>query len=140
MTVIKKYTVLFYIVQIYCSSLHTTYIKMFDCKQCLKVNISAFFSGVRKWVILEPSIFLFLMSARMVYFTRQNLYLDVVCMQMKTLNCASMSQVDQDNFVQWNLKINLVRHGSSTSGSSKYDINCSANWTLWSFSSLHYIR
>ena len=31
----------------------------------------------RRWIILEPAIFLFLASARMVYFTRTNLFIEV---------------------------------------------------------------
>ena len=53
-----------------------------------------FLSFLNKWIILEPSIFLFLMSARMVYFTRQNLFIDVVCTGMADQNtCQNMSQV-----------------------------------------------
>ena len=36
---------------------------------------------------------LFLMSARMVYFTRLNLFLDVVCREMKNLTCDNLTQV-----------------------------------------------
>ena len=51
---------------------------------------------LNKWIILEPSIFLFLMSARMVYFTRQNLFIDVVCTGMADQNtCQNMTQVTQ---------------------------------------------
>lgn len=50
---------------------------------------------VKKWIILEPSIFLFLMSARMVYFTRQNLFLEVVCTSMADINtCHNMTEVN----------------------------------------------
>ena len=53
---------------------------------------------LNKWIILEPSIFLFLMSARMVYFTRQNLFIDVVCMGMANQHtCQNMTQVGQKN-------------------------------------------
>ena len=49
---------------------------------------------LNKWIILEPSIFLFLMSARMVYFTRQNLFIDVVCTGMADQStCQNMTQV-----------------------------------------------
>ena len=59
--------------------------------------LSQFVDLVKKWIILEPSIFLFLMSARMVYFTRQNLFLDVVCMEMAdTKTCLNMTQVRTD--------------------------------------------
>ena len=59
--------------------------------------LSQFVDLVKKWIILEPSIFLFLMSARMVYFTRQNLFLDVVCMEMAdTKTCLNMTQVTTD--------------------------------------------
>ena len=55
---------------------------------------------LRKWVVLEPSIFLFLMSARMVYFTRQNLFLDVICREMKTMTCNNLTQVSKKIFNQ----------------------------------------
>ena len=49
---------------------------------------------LNKWILLEPSIFLFLMSARMVYFTRQNLFIDVVCTGMADQHtCQNMTQV-----------------------------------------------
>jgi hypothetical protein len=31
----------------------------------------------RRWFVLEPTIFLFLVSGRMAYFTRTNLFMDV---------------------------------------------------------------
>ena len=34
-------------------------------------------SFYRRWFVLEPTIFLFLVTGRMVYFTRQNLFIDV---------------------------------------------------------------
>ena len=39
------------------------------------VSSLAFF--YRRWFVLEPTIFLFLVTGRMVYFTRQNLFIDV---------------------------------------------------------------
>ena len=59
--------------------------------------IVRFFAFMNKWIILEPSIFLFLMSARMVYFTRQNLFIDVVCMGMGDVNkCQNMTEEFKD--------------------------------------------
>ena len=43
-------------------------------KQGLLASFAAFY---RRWVVLEPTIFLFLVSGRMVYFTRTNLFIDV---------------------------------------------------------------
>ena len=43
-------------------------------KQGLLTSFAAFY---RRWVVLEPTIFLFLVSGRMVYFTRTNLFIDV---------------------------------------------------------------
>ena len=72
---------------------------------------------LNKWIILEPSIFLFLMSARMVYFTRQNLFIDVVCMGMANQHtCQNMTQVclltrrkkKPDLFICRSLKIKLL--------------------------------
>ena len=37
-------------------------------------SLAAFY---RRWIVLEPTIFLFLVSGRMVYFTRANLFIDV---------------------------------------------------------------
>ena len=62
-------------------------------QSCLK----KFVALLNKWIILEPSIFLFLMSARMVYFTRQNLFIDVVCMEMAdSKTCLNMTEVRTD--------------------------------------------
>ena len=36
----------------------------------------------RDWVLLEPTIFLFLVAARMAYFTRQNLFIELYCMRV----------------------------------------------------------
>lgn len=55
--------------------------------------VASLIKALRKWVILEPTIMLFLMSARMVYFTRLNLFLDVVCREMKNLTCDNLTQV-----------------------------------------------
>ena len=55
--------------------------------------VASLIKALRKWVILEPTIMLFLMSARMVYFTRLNLFLDVVCKEMKNLTCDNLTQV-----------------------------------------------
>ena len=55
--------------------------------------VASLVKALRKWVILEPTIMLFLMSARMVYFTRLNLFLDVVCREMKNLTCDNLTQV-----------------------------------------------
>ena len=53
----------------------------------------------RRWIILEPSIFLFLASARMVYFTRQNLFIHVVCRHMNNMTeaeCANLTPENRD--------------------------------------------
>ena len=39
--------------------------------------LTSFAAFYRRWIVLEPTIFLFLVSARMVYFTRANLFIDV---------------------------------------------------------------
>ena len=39
--------------------------------------VSSLGSFYRRWFVLEPTIFLFLVTGRMVYFTRQNLFIDV---------------------------------------------------------------
>ena len=39
--------------------------------------VSSLASFYRRWFVLEPTIFLFLVTGRMVYFTRQNLFIDV---------------------------------------------------------------
>ena len=52
-----------------------------------------------RWIILEPSIFLFLASARMVYFTRQNLFIHMVCRHMNNMTeaeCGNLTQVVGD--------------------------------------------
>ena len=65
-------------------------------KQSDKTN-SARLNMFHRWIILEPSIFLFLASARMVYFTRQNLFIDVVCMEMAdSKTCLNMTEVRTD--------------------------------------------
>ena len=43
-------------------------------KQWLFTSFASFY---RRWIVLEPTIFLFLVAARMVYFTRANLFIDV---------------------------------------------------------------
>lgn len=43
-------------------------------RQGLLTSFAAFY---RRWIVLEPTIFLFLVSGRMVYFTRANLFIDV---------------------------------------------------------------
>ena len=51
-----------------------------------------------RWIILEPAIFLFLASARMVYFTRQNLFIHVVCRHMNNMSeaeCGNLTQVKE---------------------------------------------
>ena len=39
--------------------------------------LTSFAAFYRRWIVLEPTIFLFLVSGRMVYFTRTNLFIDV---------------------------------------------------------------
>ena len=43
-------------------------------RQGLVPSLASFY---RRWFVLEPTIFLFLVTGRMVYFTRQNLFIDV---------------------------------------------------------------
>ena len=65
-----------------------------SCKQ--KLSLGPFFT---RWVILEPTIFLFLASARMVYFTRQNLFIHVVCRHMNNMTekeCAHLTPKNRD--------------------------------------------
>ena len=52
-----------------------------------------------RWIIFEPSIFLFLASVRFVYFTRQNLFIHVVCRHMSNLTeaeCANLTPENRD--------------------------------------------
>ena len=45
-----------------------------ELNQGFLTSVAAFY---RRWIVLEPTIFLFLVSGRMVYFTRTNLFIDV---------------------------------------------------------------
>merc|ERR1711892_563185 len=68
----------------------TKYTSLADSKSPAISNI------FRRWIILEPSIFLFLASARMVYFTRQNLFIHVVCRHMNNMTeaeCGNLTQI-----------------------------------------------
>ena len=48
-------------------------------KQGFFASLASFY---RRWIVLEPTIFLFLVSGRMVYFTRANLFIDVSSFDM----------------------------------------------------------
>ena len=62
-------------------------------RQGLLTSFAAFY---RRWIVLEPTIFLFLVSGRMVYFTRANLFIDVsrficICVCQEGLQQTSQS-------------------------------------------------
>ena len=68
----------------------TNYVQLDDGEKPRACNIFS------RWIILEPTIFLFLASARMVYFTRQNLFIHVVCRHTNNLTedeCGNLTQV-----------------------------------------------
>ena len=55
-------------------------------KQGLLTSFAAFY---RRWVVLEPTIFLLLVSGRMVYFTRTNLFIDVSSFYLALSGCST---------------------------------------------------
>ena len=66
-------------------------------KQGFFASLASFY---RRWIVLEPTIFLFLVSGRMVYFTRANLFIDVSSFDM-SLYLSFVRMVNLISLVLW---------------------------------------